>query len=430
MKKIKNICLTYSNWNQEHPRVNGPDLIKNCNLNEGHTPVFFPPIGWFQSHLNYYDGDDDRIFEITEKPLNEVTDDMVSFYAIETPSFNYSDMLCDCFQIPNQVINLTHSNKNFYLLFLREHESDDEATFLDFYRKLKNMGLNLNKVIFVTNNTKIYDIKKNNKLECIVYKTFFINFSSTKVLKQSRSEFISNKTGKFAMTRNKGDRWHRSALIYEIFKNNLTDDINYSFLNVNKNLLDFDWYTHFYGNDNIEKVKKDIDFINTHYKECDYENGLNYINKKTGEFTHQHKFPSIFLIPETNASFENSYLNIVTETWFLDNDKIHITEKSLRPFNFYQFPIIFATKGHVKALKDLYNFDMFDDIINHSYDDEEDNIKRFNLIINEIKRIIQNKDFFIKFYKNNKFRFTLNREKLYSFSSSCISKDIDFFWNL
>jgi hypothetical protein len=51
---------------------------------------------------------------------------------------------------------------------------------------------------------------------------------------------------------------------------------------------------------------------------------------------------------------------------------------------------------------------MFDDLINHSYDSEPDWKKRMFLVLNEIKRLNDNKDLVIDFYKKNKSRFENN----------------------
>lgn len=110
--------------------------------------------------------------------------------------------------------------------------------------------------------------------------------------------------------------------------------------------------------------------------------------------------------------YKNSYINIVNESQFELKNTIHITEKSLTPFGFYQLPIFVATQGHVQKLKDLYGFDMFDDIINHEYDSIENPQERMLVIIDEIKRLNSNRSGVIDFYKNNKDRFYKNRKIL------------------
>ena len=104
----------------------------------------------------------------------------------------------------------------------------------------------------------------------------------------------------------------------------------------------------------------------------------------------------------TIDSYTNSYINIVTESKFnfIDND-IHITEKSFKPFYYFQIPIFLATYNHVKMIRNEYEFDLFDDLIDHSYDDEIDDIKRFHMVLNEIKRLSNMKEEICKYYKNN-----------------------------
>ena len=130
-------------------------------------------------------------------------------------------------------------------------------------------------------------------------------------------------------------------------------------------------------------------------------------------------------------SFKNSYFNIVTESQYESkNDNVHITEKTFRPFFYYQFPIFLASQHHIKFLKQEYDFDLFDDVINHSYDNELNDRKRMNMVVDEIKRINSNKDFYKKFYIQNRHRFLRNRHILLEGILKKKKKDFDFFWNL
>jgi hypothetical protein len=103
----------------------------------------------------------------------------------------------------------------------------------------------------------------------------------------------------------------------------------------------------------------------------------------------------------TETSFQNAYINIVTETHFILGEGIHITEKSFKPFYYFQLPIFLALHNHVKTLKEEYGFYLFDDLINHSYDDERDDAKRFHMVVNEIKRLSNMREEISLYYKNN-----------------------------
>jgi hypothetical protein len=128
-------------------------------------------------------------------------------------------------------------------------------------------------------------------------------------------------------------------------------------------------------------------------------------------------------------SYKNSYFNITTETEF-DTTEIHVTEKSFKPFVAFQFPLILASPGHIHEIRKRYDFDWFDDVIDHSYDNIQNNRDRIFAFANEIKRINDNKNFFIEFYKNNKQRFIMNNLKSMEYAKSSLNLDVLFLLNL
>jgi hypothetical protein len=62
-----------------------------------------------------------------------------------------------------------------------------------------------------------------------------------------------------------------------------------------------------------------------------------------------------------------SLVSIVHETNDYEQTGIFLTEKSFKVFAWHQIPIFVATPGHAQVVREL-GFDMFDDIIDHSYD--------------------------------------------------------------
>jgi hypothetical protein len=86
-------------------------------------------------------------------------------------------------------------------------------------------------------------------------------------------------------------------------------------------------------------------------------------------------------------------LNLVTEnlTGMTDGDIsdpyiITFTEKVIKPFLSKQIPLFFGLPGLIELLRKL-GFDVYDDIVNHSYDLESDPIKRLDLILDELDRL-------------------------------------------
>ena len=92
--------------------------------------------------------------------------------------------------------------------------------------------------------------------------------------------------------------------------------------------------------------------------------------------------------------YDNTLINLVTETYYhFQYNKVSnlfITEKTWKPFTAYQIPVIIGPKGEVDYLRCI-GFDMFDDIIDHSYDSEPDSTRVFGAI-NALKETIEKYD--------------------------------------
>ena len=108
-------------------------------------------------------------------------------------------------------------------------------------------------------------------------------------------------------------------------------------------------------------------------------------------------------------TFQESYINIITESHY-DNLDIHITEKTFKPFYYFQLPLFFASYHHVKKVKEEYDLYLFDDFIDHSYDNEPDDSKRFHMVVNELKRLSAMKEEIKTYYKNNTDKLIKNYE--------------------
>ena len=80
-------------------------------------------------------------------------------------------------------------------------------------------------------------------------------------------------------------------------------------------------------------------------------------------------------------------------------------------------------------MKELHGFDFFDDIVDHSYDNEPNQRKRLDMFVNEIKRLNNMKDELIYFYQNNKIRFEENKNKVIEILK-IVDEDYKFFDSL
>jgi hypothetical protein len=84
--------------------------------------------------------------------------------------------------------------------------------------------------------------------------------------------------------------------------------------------------------------------------------------------------------------YRSTEIEIVLETLF-DDDRLHLTEKSLRPIACRQPFILAATHGSLQYLRD-YGFRTFDSIWNETYDTIEDPYQRMQAIIRTMREII------------------------------------------
>jgi hypothetical protein len=105
-------------------------------------------------------------------------------------------------------------------------------------------------------------------------------------------------------------------------------------------------------------------------------------------------------------TYSNSLLEFVVEALY-ETEYGSITEKYLNSIYGYNFPIIIAVPGAVKFLRSL-GFDMFDDVVDHSYDDIDDDLKRIESAVQSNIHLIKDKNLLIDHWKKSVSRFDKN----------------------
>ena len=83
--------------------------------------------------------------------------------------------------------------------------------------------------------------------------------------------------------------------------------------------------------------------------------------------------------------YQSTEIEVVLETLF-DDDRLHLTEKSLRPIACRQPFILAATHGSLQYLRD-YGFQTFDTVWDESYDHIQDPVLRMQAIIDVMRDI-------------------------------------------
>lgn len=118
------------------------------------------------------------------------------------------------------------------------------------------------------------------------------------------------------------------------------------------------------------------------------------------------------------SSHDLSIIELVPETESLDHvmmetgvKKIFITEKTFRSFLIGMIPVVYGAPGTIQTLRDL-GYDVYDDIVDHGYDQIGHYQKRMNAVVMECDRLNKNMDEIKKFYLENQDRIRQNQDHL------------------
>jgi len=321
--------------------------------------------------------------------------------------------------VDNEIIRIINQNPNLHLILMNEQEYETRTAVKQLDEIVKRLRLKPHRVWFVNNNEKLEEYKLESSAG--------INVHTSRCLishvKRDENNALSFKTDKdissFFLCHNRSPRPQRYALLCLLKKYGILESVDWSLVNgwgndkVNFELNCLQLFTR----EQFQDLSSEAQYFESiEMKKSKYEtNHFEFDNRNNQRIFFEH------------ATYENSYFNIVTETIYHGED-IHITEKSFKPFYFLQFPLILASYQHGYYFRKAYpEYDFFDDVINHDYDNIEDDKERLLAFVNEVKRVNSNKEFFIEFYKNNEERFIKNHEvcKAYNYT-----RDHDFFKKL
>jgi hypothetical protein len=134
--------------------------------------------------------------------------------------------------------------------------------------------------------------------------------------------------------------------------------------------------------------------------------------------------------------YRKTGIEIITGTMFFNNDTC-IGEKEIQNVYAKSFPIYITGCGMVKKMKDLFNIDTFDDIIDHSYDEVENPFERLATAIDKNEKLLNGSTNIKELWSDNQKRFEDNRAKVNSslrdttyqthFNEERIKKSLDYF---
>ena len=320
------------------------------------------------------------------------------------------------------LIEKVNDNNNFYILIHSEHESLDEKNFKDLDRVITEKGIDQSRIFLINNGSNLKEYKEKYKSNFNIYT--YNSLSRIKIMDMMRSGnsiFDENKKSKFFMTFNKEPKRHRYGLLCLLKKYNLLEDTNWSIVPTFNNNRGRKFYEPIFTNETIDFLKDEIEYFKKlEYKFSDLETNNDFTYTSVIELTQI----------EDVKNYDNTYVNLTTESVFDERENIvHITEKSYKPFFYYQFPLIIASENHIKTMKEKYDFDFYEDIINYEYDTKIDDIERLELYFKEVLRLSKIKNELVNYHKKNKDRFENNKIKLIKLLN-LINNDYQYFYNL
>ena len=160
----------------------------------------------------------------------------------------------------------------------------------------------------------------------VVVSFSLINFGGT--------EFDLGRKEKIFMCFNRSQKLHRYSLLMFMLKNNLLDDTNWSLIPHHKVDYDREQYEEIFEVGETVNYKNEIKVLNEmELKVSDYEKTEFSFDENNEITVLNPKYKNVLLPPEIPENYINSYVNLVTETKFLDNENvIQISEKSFKPF--------------------------------------------------------------------------------------------------
>ena len=251
------------------------------------------------------------------------------------------------------VIEKINSSSNYDLIVLDKSAGpwDQDLEYLAWAR-----SLNLNKpFVIVTSNYNYWF----NKHDQIVYypQWFFILMSDLNIKKHN---IVDARPYKIAcLSRNP---WlHRSKNMLAMRRQSWFGECQYSFGSDNK--LDFDT--------SADMTREDVNFLHS----------INHTKLSLPDNNN-------FYVSNHSSAHELCCIDYVTESRV---DNVFVSEKSWKPLLSGQLFLILGPVGIIRYFKDL-GVDVFDDLVDHAYDQETDLDKKIHLLMNSINGIIDHVD--------------------------------------
>ncbi len=316
----------------------------------------------------------------------------IFFYELNFHNYHYRDIL-GSFKINNGLIDnlkVSHSvvqrirEKTAYVLVTLLHEGYMYDQFLlSMIEYFKHNDVPLSQIIYVNNcqnGQEIYEdfCKRHNivpEMKIEYFPVFRFDKCDIEEILNNEETYIPGKRNKKFLCFNRRYNEHRLLVYLSFFKRKLLDNTLMSMADIQPES----------GRSFIENANHFIDVHKSFNFTMEDVYDSSVLLPLSLDNTNFSKYPMESGIDEVLHLYQDSYINIVTETYFFNNIR-HITEKTYKPIAFMQPFIIFAAPGTLQHLRDL-GFKTFDKFWDESYDNELDHEQRFLKIMDLIEMI-------------------------------------------
>ena len=289
--------------------------------------------------------------------------------------------------LPKKEIKKLQTGNTFLVIdYTDEGYSSIHNKIFDYiYNNIKTYNIDPSRIIYLSSNLRDNQAianycswKKVSPIHVLGFRNFeAITTSMVATIKKDSKQFkhiytstVKNHTDKIYSCLSRVNRIHRVYAAYKLSNS----DIGNSGL-ISHNSLDENFHLPFLDNNNIEK-KKFNNWANNLPLEVD-----------RGDFSNNHDWQMVL---SADKIFTSTIFHIANESLADDFYKTSLfyTEKTFKPIFFMQPFVIYGQPGINKTLQSL-GFEIFDDLFDYSFDEEEDMYKRFDLLLKSILPVVQ-----------------------------------------
>ena len=320
------------------------------------------------------------------------------------------------------VFESVRDKPNVKLTFTNFHEGGTPNQFIEKLIQLKNkVGLGNHQICIITNNANVSVYKK---MIDVIYKPYLLGFladhykdilhtpiehNDTIIGLLSADEYINSEKKKFFLSYNKNTtKPFRVQLLLWLMKTGIIDDSYVSILIKNQ----------YFDRNQLRSDKDELYDLIAWFNQFE-KKGFNILD---WDYPNHQNDVFSSLKYTTKSHYADTLFNIITETT-CDTNSLNLTEKSFKGIaNCHPYLVIGDINTH-KHIKDL-GFELYEDLIDYSFDSIDNSEIRLNSALKEVKRIYNiGESGILEWYKKNIDKIEYNKSKFFEYKFSDMIKE-------